>query len=64
MCRNSPKKRGELPTLNLQIMKEPGRSYLVESSLPGAERFLHHVAGHEQEPEWVGDIELEQRSIA
>ena len=61
MCRNFPKKRGELPILNLHIMKEPGRSCLVERVLPGAETSLQNIARHEQEPEWLGDPEPVQR---
>ncbi len=60
MCRNSPKKRGELPILNLHIMKEPGRSCLVERVSRGAEKSLQNIAGHEQKPEWCGDIESVQ----
>ncbi len=47
----------ELPALNPHIMKEPGRSCLVESVLSGAEKFLQNISGHEQKPEWLGDTE-------
>ena len=63
-CQNFQKNRGELPSLNPHIMDEPGRSGLVENVLSGAEKSLHNIAGHEQKPEWLGDIEPVQRSIA
>ncbi len=57
MCLNPPKNRGELATLNPHIMKEPERSCLVERVLPRAEKSLQNITGHEQKPEWCGDIE-------
>ncbi len=56
------KSRGELPTHNPHIMKEPERSCFVESVLPGAEKSLQNIRPrHEQKPEWCGDIESVQR---